>query len=216
MKKNLLFFFAGVLTTVVVVVGVGYYFLQNNVTYGSGEENIRKIAEEGEKDAAKVKLTSITAADFQQLIQKNVGKPIIVDLWASWCKPCIREIPYLAQCRKEYQSDSLKLFLVSSDPQRTRQIEHAKEVLAGLHIDFETYVIDAPAKGFNPQMNIENANAFMATLTPNFAKEPGYPYTIYYDKKGNVAKETVGFDADSTKIENSKQEVKNNILNILK
>ena len=33
------------------------------------------------------------------------GKPLYIDLWASWCRPCCAEIPYLARLVDEFGSD---------------------------------------------------------------------------------------------------------------
>ena len=41
--------------------------------------------------------------------------PLIINFWASWCKPCIEEIPYFQEEVKKHSKDSLDLLLVSLD-----------------------------------------------------------------------------------------------------
>ena len=43
--------------------------------------------------------------------------PLIVNFWATFCIPCIEEIPYFQKLVKKYQKDSVKLLLVSLDLQ---------------------------------------------------------------------------------------------------
>ncbi len=40
---------------------------------------------------------------------------LVVNFWATWCKPCIKEMPYLEQLRAAYAERGLKLLLVSND-----------------------------------------------------------------------------------------------------
>lgn len=43
------------------------------------------------------------------------GCYVYVDLWASWCVPCRREVPYLQQLEKELQNDAVKFVSISID-----------------------------------------------------------------------------------------------------
>lgn len=48
-------------------------------------------------------LPEFDAQRFQQLILELRGTPIVVNIWASWCAPCIEEAPGLARVAREYQ-----------------------------------------------------------------------------------------------------------------
>jgi thiol-disulfide isomerase/thioredoxin len=43
------------------------------------------------------------------------GKIVIIDFWASWCKPCIEEIPNLKQLYDDYNKKGLEIYSVSLD-----------------------------------------------------------------------------------------------------
>ena len=61
------------------------------------------------QDISKWKIT-----DLETYI-KNSTKPTVVNFWATFCKPCIAEIPHFQTLVKQYEKDSVQLLLVSLD-----------------------------------------------------------------------------------------------------
>ncbi len=49
---------------------------------------------------------------------KKTDKPLIINFWASFCKPCIEEIPYFQSLVKKYEKEGVKLLLVNLDLQQ--------------------------------------------------------------------------------------------------
>jgi thiol-disulfide isomerase/thioredoxin len=52
--------------------------------------------------------------DLRSAIQNAEG-PTVFNFWATFCKPCIEEIPYFQQLVKKYESQGVKLILISLD-----------------------------------------------------------------------------------------------------
>ena len=46
-------------------------------------------------------------------LSKYRGRPVVVNFWASWCHPCRKEFPLLADARKEHRHDGLEIIGVS-------------------------------------------------------------------------------------------------------
>ena len=58
----------------------------------------------------------ITFQNFEELnsyIQQNSEKPLVVNFWATWCAPCVKELPYFQKLHSE--NINVKVITVSLD-----------------------------------------------------------------------------------------------------
>ena len=55
--------------------------------------------------------------DFnEKVISGNSGDTLLViNFWATWCGPCVKELPFFEEVNKTYQSKRVKVILVSLD-----------------------------------------------------------------------------------------------------
>lgn len=49
------------------------------------------------------------------MLQKNNDTTYVINFWATWCKPCVEELPFFDSIAAKYQNDKLKVLLVSID-----------------------------------------------------------------------------------------------------
>jgi thiol-disulfide isomerase/thioredoxin len=89
------------------------------------------------QEIAKWKLGDLEAAI------KNADKPTIFNFWATFCKPCIEEIPYFQQLVKKYDSAGVQLVLVSLDmkelyPEKIRSVAAKRKFTATIKFLDET------------------------------------------------------------------------------
>ena len=63
-----------------------------------------------------VTLKSIDGSTVKSDTLNNDGKPFIIDFFATWCKPCNRELSAIAEVYDEWQEETgVKIFAVSID-----------------------------------------------------------------------------------------------------
>ncbi|MDA0986880.1 MAG: TlpA disulfide reductase family protein [Bacteroidetes bacterium] len=60
------------------------------------------------------KIAKVKIKDLLQIIDTSTN-PTVLNFWASWCKPCIEEIPYFEKEAENNKSKNLKLILVNLD-----------------------------------------------------------------------------------------------------
>lgn len=57
----------------------------------------------------------LNAAEFRQLLAQHQGKVVLVNLWATWCAPCLKELPELVKLQEQYRGKGLVVLAVSMD-----------------------------------------------------------------------------------------------------
>ena len=80
-------------------------------------ENTQKLAAENDEVAPiSVSIPSYDFDTFQKkILQKNNDTTYVVNFWATWCKPCVKELPYFEKINKEYADKKVKVILASLD-----------------------------------------------------------------------------------------------------
>jgi thiol-disulfide isomerase/thioredoxin len=59
---------------------------------------------------------SVKFEELNQIIRSGEGAPIkVINFWATWCKPCIEELPYFEKLQETYQGKDVEVLLVSLD-----------------------------------------------------------------------------------------------------
>src|SRR3977135_3287620 len=70
-------------------------------------------------------IRKITITELDSYI-RQCGHPLIVNYWATYCSPCLKEIPYLQSTVEKYRDSGVELLLVSLDP----PADHARRIAA--------------------------------------------------------------------------------------
>ncbi|NOX85101.1 MAG: TlpA family protein disulfide reductase [Chlorobi bacterium] len=53
--------------------------------------------------------------EFAPLLQRENDTTYVVNFWATWCKPCVEEMPGFQELNKKFEGKKFKLILVSLD-----------------------------------------------------------------------------------------------------
>ena len=53
--------------------------------------------------------------DVVNYYSKKSDSVYVINFWATFCKPCVAEIPYMQQIAKKYEAQKVKLILISLD-----------------------------------------------------------------------------------------------------
>ena len=64
------------------------------------------------------KVTQVPILNFEELaplLQQNNDTTYIVNFWATWCAPCVKELPYFEALHEDFKNEKIKVLLVSLD-----------------------------------------------------------------------------------------------------
>lgn len=62
--------------------------------------------------------TNIEIVNFEDLYSKidlSSDKTFVLNFWATWCSPCIKELPYFEKVNNDFKDKNVKVILVSLD-----------------------------------------------------------------------------------------------------
>jgi thiol-disulfide isomerase/thioredoxin len=106
------------------------------------------------------------------------GKPVLVNFWATWCGPCVHEIPDLVALNEEYTAKGALVIGISTD---------RDDDALNLVSEF------TKEKNVTYPIVIDNGD-----LVEAFGGVRGYPTTFYIDKNGKIVKKMLGAQSRET------------------
>ena len=68
---------------------------------------------------------NISVRDLQQVMQQTGNEWRVVNFWATWCAPCVKELPDFEKARTKFEAKGVKFVYVSVDFQK----DHFTKVL---------------------------------------------------------------------------------------
>lgn len=77
---------------------------------------------------------------LKSVVENKKNKYVLIDFWASWCGPCMREVPYLVDTYKKYHNKGFEIYGVSFDRAREPWLKAIEEKeLDWVHVSAVNY-----------------------------------------------------------------------------
>lgn len=89
------------------------------------------------------------------------GKAVLLNLWATWCEPCKREMPALDKLQTELNGQRFEVVAVNID---TRNLDRPKQWLRENNIEKLAYYADSKAQIFQDLKRIGEVEGLPTTL----------------------------------------------------
>lgn len=87
------------------------------------------------------KVVVIKFATLDSLLQKN-DTIYVINFWASWCRPCVIEMPYFDTLANDFRLNNVKVVFVSLDFKQ--DLDSVKKFVEDRKIKSPVYLLDEP------------------------------------------------------------------------
>ncbi|UOB16851.1 TlpA disulfide reductase family protein [Abyssalbus ytuae] len=127
-------------------------------------------------------IESFNFEGFSKYLNKEDNKTYVINFWATWCKPCVAELPFFEEINKNYKEKNVEVILVSLD--FPKKIE--KSLIPFLEknkIKSKVVLLDDPKQNdWIPKIDNEWSGAIPATLIYNREQREFYEKSFTYDE----------------------------------
>lgn len=162
-------------SSLAVVAAAGFFTLYFNAIRGiAGQQadgfggGTSGFAEWRGREAPDFEIVTLDGTRFRLADLK--GRRVVLDFWATWCPPCVREIPHFIQLRQDLPEDAVAIVGLSRED---------RTVLKPF----------AAAKGVNYPI----ASTLDSELPAPFSGVRSIPTTFFLDRDGRIEEVVVGY-----------------------
>ncbi len=96
------------------------------------------------------------------------GQPLLINFWATWCPPCVREMPLLQEYAERYHGDLIVLAINAGE-----EVTQVREFITSHQLDL-TILLDPDGEAVN------------------HFRVYGYPTTLFFDADGEIRSTHIG------------------------
>ena len=152
---------------------------------------------ENRGDSDKVSLEPITFSQWSNLLAQYSPDIVVVDMWATWCAPCVERFPGIVELDRRYRNQGVRVVsMLLEDRGDSDAIRAAKRFLVENNATFENYYIDE---------NLLDAFESLDLI--------GIPAVVIYDRK---SQERYRLTGDNPNRQFDESDVENAIIALLK
>lgn len=128
-------------------------------------------------DAKEVGIEELNVAGVQKLMKNESDKLVMVNIWATWCGPCVIEFPEFVNIHRMYMERDFEFVSLSAD--RIEQKEKALKFLKGKHAALKNYIFSE-----------SDIYKLIAAVDPEW--DGALPYTVLLEPGGKIVYKKMG------------------------
>lgn len=147
------------------------------VLFSCDTRNVNEAEGGSEASAVALGVTRVvTLEELQAALEQYRGRAVLLNFWATWCEPCVKELPDLAEVHEAFRNEGGIVVGVSYDlmvpgPTSESALKLVLEFAAGRELGFDNYVFD--------DEDYDRINAWLELPGP-------VPVTLAIDASGEI------------------------------
>jgi len=119
----------------------------------------------------------IDVSDLKLILEEGKGRPILINVWATWCEPCREEFPEFVDISVKYKKD-IRFISISVDDLSDLDVK-VVPFLKNQNVQFESYLL-----------KVAEPEDFINLLDKNWSG--AVPATFIYDKFSKRTEALIG------------------------
>ena len=118
-----------------------------------------------------VTVSMIDEAGVKELLKNNSDKLRLINVWATWCGPCVNELPGFIEMNHMYRRRDFELITISADKPEVK--EKVQKFLTGIQASNTNYIF-----------SIDDKYKLIEAIDPNW--QGALPYTVLVEPGGKI------------------------------
>ena len=119
---------------------------------------------------------------LEYFLTKSNDTTYVVNFWATWCVPCVEELPYFEQLNEKYKNDKVKVLLVSLDMHKSVE-SRLIPFIKNKKLQSDVVMLrDPDADTWIRKIDTTWSGALPATIIYNKDKRKFYEQSFTYDE----------------------------------
>lgn len=123
------------------------------------------------------KATKLAASDYASVVSGHPSDILVVNFWATWCAPCVEELPHFVKLAKELDPDKIAFVGMSLD--------FPKDLEAKVN----PFLVEKGIPYPNFLLEVDDPDPFIEAISKNW--NGNIPATFVYDPSGKVVAEVL-------------------------
>ncbi|MFH4967867.1 redoxin domain-containing protein [Gaetbulibacter sp. M240] len=141
-----------------------------------------------ESETVDIALNVFNFEGLKPLLKKQNDTTYVVNFWATWCAPCVKELPHFETLTSNYKDKKVKVLLVSLDFPHLYD-KKLKPFIVEHNLKSEVVALDDPdMNSWIPEVSPEWSGSLPATLIYNNDKRAFYEQSFTYESLENQLK----------------------------
>lgn len=146
------------------------------------EQKLPLVADGELNSTIETKLEIYDYAGLETFLNKKDEKIYVVNFWATWCAPCIKELPYYERLNETYTEKDVEVILVSLDFPKQYETK-LKPYIKDNKLKSKVLALnDTDSNYWIPKISEDWTGAIPATLIYNKDKRQFYEKSFTYEE----------------------------------
>ena len=173
------------------VLGVAILLMVSCNTKKTDSVAINEVKAEIKVEAPSTDIQGLEIYDFEGLkpfLNEDDDKIHVINFWATWCRPCVKELPYFEALYEKYKNNDVEVVLVSLD--FPHQFESKlKPFIKEKQLKSKVIVLDdVDSNSWIPQVDKDWSGSIPATIIYKKGKRSFFERSFTYNELENALK----------------------------